>query len=99
MTTPVSGSRVSVNFVPMIHDANWEPLSDVQSRSAGWRSQTAPDYLLTYNEPDNASQANMTTAQVLGLWPQLQALGVPPLVSPAMQNTLSIACGFMIFSA
>jgi len=75
-----------VNFAPMIHDANWEPLSDVQSRSSGWRVQAPPAYLLTYNEPDNASQANMTTAQVLGLWPQLQALGVP-LVSPAMQNT------------
>ncbi len=74
------------NFVPMIHDANWEPLSDVQSRSPGWRSQTTPDYLLTYNEPDNSTQANMTTAQVIGLWPQLQALGVP-LLSPAMQNT------------
>ena len=75
-----------VNFVPMIHDANWEPMSDVQSRSAGWRSQAPPAYLLTYNEPDNVSQANMTTSQVIGLWPQLQALGVP-LVSPAMQNT------------
>ncbi|HWY30390.1 MAG TPA: glycosyl hydrolase [Candidatus Acidoferrum sp.] len=80
------GLPASVDFAPMIHDANWEPLSDVQSRSAGWRSQAPPDYLLTYNEPDNVSQANMTTSQVLGLWPQLQALGVP-LVSPAMQNT------------
>jgi hypothetical protein len=76
----------SVNFVPMIHDANWEPLSDVQSRSGGWRSQAPPACLLTYNEPDNTSQANMTTSQVIGLWPQLQALGVP-LVSPAMQNS------------
>jgi hypothetical protein len=76
-----------VNFVPMIHDAGWEPLSDVQSRSAGWRSQPQPAYLLTYNEPDNLPpQANMTTNQVIGLWPQLQALNVP-LVSPATQNT------------
>jgi len=77
------------NFVPMIHDASWEPLSDVQSRSAGWRSQPQPAYLLTYNEPDNSAAgggANMTTNQVIGLWPQLQALNVP-LVSPATQNT------------
>jgi hypothetical protein len=86
----------SVNFVPMIHDANWEPLSDVQSRSTGWRSQSSPAYLLTYNEPDNASQANMTTNQVIGLWPQLQALGVP-LVSPAMQNTYD-AWAYSFFS-
>jgi hypothetical protein len=78
-----------VNFVPMVHDAYWEPLSDLQSRSAGWRSQVPPAYLLTYNEPDNSTAnggANMTTSQVIGLWPQLQALGVP-LVSPTMQNT------------
>ncbi len=75
-----------VNFVPMIHDANWEPMSDVQSRSGGWRSGPQPAYLLTYNEPDNSTQANMSTNQVIGLWPQLQALNVP-LVSPAMQNT------------
>lgn len=76
----------SVDFAPMIHDASWEPLSDVQSRSAGWRTQAGPDYLVTYNEPDNASQANMTTNQVIGLWPSLLALDVP-LVSPSMQNT------------
>jgi len=74
------------DFVPMIHDANWEPLSDVQSRSVGWRSSRQPVYLLTYNEPDNSSQANMSTNLVISLWPQLQALNVP-LVSPAMQNT------------
>ena len=78
-----------MNFVPMIHDAYWEPLSDVQSRAAGWRSQVPPAYLLTYNEPDNSTAgggANMTTGEVISLWPQLQALGVP-LVSPATQNT------------
>jgi len=76
----------AVNFAPMIHDANWEPLSDVQARAPGWVASPQPDYLLTYNEPDNPSQANMTTNQVIGLWPSLLALNVP-LLSPAMQNT------------
>jgi hypothetical protein len=84
------------DFVPMIHDGNWEPLSDVQSRAAGWRSSRQPVYLLTYNEPDNSSQANMSTNQVIGLWPQLQALGVP-LISPAMQNTFD-AWAYNFFS-
>jgi hypothetical protein len=75
-----------VDFAPMIHDGVWEPLSDVQSRSAGWRTEPEPDYLLTYNEPDNPSQANMNTNEVIGLWPSLEALNVP-LVSPALQNT------------
>jgi hypothetical protein len=83
-----SALPAQVNFVPMIWGPYWEPLSDVQSRAVGWRSSRPPVYLLTYNEPDNASQANMSTNQVISLWPQLQALGVP-LVSPAMQNTFS----------
>jgi hypothetical protein len=73
------------NFVPMVHDASWEPLSDLQSRDPGWLRQSQPAYLLTYNEPDNASQANMTVSQTIALWPSLQALNVP-LVGPAMQN-------------
>ena len=77
-----------VDFVPMIHDGVWEPMSDVQARAPGWRAEAEPDYLLTYNEPDNASQANMSTNEVIVLWPQLQALNLP-LVSPATQNTLS----------
>ena len=77
----------SVGFAPMIHDASWEPLSDVQARTPGWLAQTPPDYLLTYNEPDNASQANMSTNQVIGLWPALEALQLP-LVGPSEQTTL-----------
>jgi hypothetical protein len=77
----------SVDFVPMIHDAYWEPLSDVQARASGWRDEAPPDYLLAYNEPDNATQANMSTNTVISLWPSLQSLNVP-LLSPAMQNTL-----------
>jgi len=41
-----------------------------------------PLEVLTFNEPDNPGQANMTTAQAIALWPSLQALNLP-LVSPA----------------
>lgn len=44
-----------------------------------------PQEVLTFNEPDNSGQANMTTAQAIALWPSLQALNLP-LVSPAPQN-------------
>ena len=80
-----AGEPAYFNFVPMVHDANWEPLSDLQSRDPGWLAQSPPAYLLTYNEPDNPSQANMTVSLTIGLWPSLQALNVP-LVGPAMQN-------------
>ena len=35
-------------------------------------------YLLGFNEPDLASQGNLTVDEVLDLWPQLEAIGVPP---------------------
>ena len=77
----------SVNFVPMIYSAQyWEPLSDAQSRAAGWQTQPQPDYLLCYNEPDNPSQSNTSTNGVISQWPQIQALNLP-LVGPAPQNT------------
>ncbi len=77
----------SVNFVPMIYSAQyWEPLSDAQSRAVGWQTQPQPDYLLCYNEPDNASQSNTSTNGVISQWPQIQALNLP-LVGPATQNT------------
>ena len=44
-----------------------------------------PFEVLTFNEPDNSSQSDMTTAQAIALWPQLQALNLP-LVSPAPQS-------------
>ena len=77
----------AVNFVPMIYDATyWETLGDAQSRAPGWTNSAEPDYLLTFNEPDNASQSNYNTNDVIAMWPQIQALNMP-LISPAPQNT------------
>jgi len=42
-------------------------------------------YLLGFNEPDNAGQANMSVSQALNLWPQLMATGMT-LGSPAMAS-------------
>lgn len=44
-----------------------------------------PFEVLSFNEPDNAGQSDMTVAQAMALWPSLQALNLP-LVSPAPQN-------------
>jgi hypothetical protein len=77
----------SFDFVPMIYDATyWESLGDAQARDAGWLAGAAPAYLLCCNEPDNASQANLSTNDVIGMWPQIQALNLP-LVGPGTQNT------------
>ena len=39
-------------------------------------------YVLGFNEPDGADQANMSVDEAIALWPRLEELGVP-LVSPA----------------
>jgi hypothetical protein len=74
------------DFVPMVDTASWEPLSDLQARDASWLNSPLAAYLLTYNEPDNASQSDIPVTQVINNWPALQALNVP-LISPATQNT------------
>lgn len=77
----------SFNYVPMIYAAQYyETLGDAQARDAGWLAGAQPDYLLTYNEPDNATQSNTSTNDAIGAWPLIQALNLP-LVSPAVQNT------------
>ena len=77
----------AVNFAPMIYDAPyWEPLGDAQSRDSGWINSAEPDYLLTFNEPDNASQSDYNTNAVIAMWPQIEALNMP-IVGPAPQNT------------
>ena len=76
----------SVVFEPMVWGQYWEPVSDLQSRAPGWVASSQPVCLMTFNEPDNSGQANMSTATAISMWPALQALNLP-LVSPAMQNT------------
>jgi hypothetical protein len=49
-------------------------------------SDSGNKYLLTFNEPDNASQSNITVARALQLWPYLEATGLE-LGSPAVTDT------------
>ena len=66
----------SVPFVPMV----W---GDWGSGKLPSVSVPGNQYLLTFNEPDNASQSNITVARALQLWPQLEATGLQ-LSSPAV---------------
>jgi len=45
-------------------------------------AKAAGTAVLTFNEPNNGGQANMSVQQALDAWPQLEALGLP-LGSPA----------------
>lgn len=64
-------------FVPMIWGAK-----DVND-SALAAAKAAGPYLLAFNEPDLAGQANLSVEQALDLWPRLQATG-SKLSSPAV---------------
>jgi RNA polymerase sigma factor (sigma-70 family) len=83
VTTP-SG----VQFVPMI----WGSAS--VTASALSQAKSAGHYLLGFNEPDRADQANMTVAQALDLWPQLMATGLA-LGSPAVATGGDRAGGWL----
>jgi hypothetical protein len=50
--------------------------------------------LLGFNEPDQSGQANMTVAQALDLWPQLEATGMT-LGSPAVSNGAATPGGWL----
>jgi hypothetical protein len=66
-----------VSFVPMI----WGSGSVTSAALAQARSES--HVLLGFNEPDLRSQANMTVADALRLWPRLMATGME-LGSPAV---------------
>jgi RNA polymerase sigma factor (sigma-70 family) len=70
-------SPPGVAYVPMI----WGASSVTSANLAQVRSEGRT--LLGFNEPDLASQSNMTVAQALSLWPQLEATGMT-LGSPAV---------------
>jgi len=77
--TPGVAGPPGVAFVPMIWGA-----ADVTASTLSQVKHQGP-YLLGFNEPDMASQSDMTPAQALSLWPQLMATGLQ-LGSPAVAD-------------
>jgi RNA polymerase sigma factor (sigma-70 family) len=76
------------SFVPMIWgsaDVTAPTLAQVKSEG---------DVLLGFNEPDQSGQANMTVAQALDLWPQLEATGMT-LGSPAVSSGAATPGGWL----
>ena len=77
-----------VSYVPMI----WGT-ANVTSATLSQVSQEG-HILLGFNEPDLASQANMSVAQALDLWPQLMATGMT-LGSPAVASGAATPGGWL----
>ena len=78
----------STSFVPMIWGA-----SDVTAATLD-QVKSEGDVLLGFNEPDQSGQANMTVAQALSLWPQLEATGMT-LGSPAVSSGAATPGGWL----
>ena len=83
ITAPASAS-----FVPMIWGA-----ASVTAANLDEVEQEG-HYLLGFNEPDMASQSNMTVQQALDLWPQLEATGMT-LGSPAVASGAATPGGWL----
>jgi len=83
ITTPPGAS-----FVPMIWGA-----ADVTAATLD-QVKSEGSVLLGFNEPDQGGQANMTVAQALDLWPQLEATGMT-LGSPAVSSGAATPGGWL----
>lgn len=77
----------NVEFVPMFWGASSVITTSI-NRVKGYIDEGKVKFVMGFNEPDSNLQANMTVAQAIALWPQLEALGVP-LVSPTTVNPLN----------
>jgi hypothetical protein len=77
-----------VAFVPMI----WGPGSVTSATLSQVRHEG--HVLLGFNEPDMASQSNMTVSQALALWPRLMATGMR-LGSPAVADDAATPGGWL----
>ena len=86
--TPNGDSAAGVSYVPMIWGA-----ANVTSATLAQVSQEGHT-LLGFNEPDLSSQANMSVAQALDLWPKLMATGMT-LGSPAMASDAATPGGWL----
>ena len=81
-------SPPGTQFVPMVRSA-----ADVTAAALANAERSGPA-LLTFNEPDLTSQANMTVAQALSLWPQLMATNLQ-LGSPAVASGAATTGGWL----
>lgn len=75
-----SDDYINLEYVPMIWGKTSINQTSLNKIKNGYQ-EGKYKYLLTFNEPDNNSQSNMTVDEAIALWPQLESLGIP-LSSP-----------------
>lgn len=72
-----------IEYCPMLWNGSWNPTA----LSAYLDGHPETKYLLAFNEPNFAFQANMTPAAAAALWPQIEAIANKynlKIVSPAL---------------
>lgn len=67
-------------------NSNGVPFVPMQWGSFSTLPKLTGQYLLTFNEPDNSSQSDLSVAQALALWPKLEATGLQ-LSTPAVTES------------
>lgn len=75
---PTNDITTTEQFVPMFYDSSYLTAPNIAAATTAGQGGA----IMGFNEPDLASQANMTVAQALTAWPQLEATGCR-LVAPA----------------
>jgi hypothetical protein len=81
-----AASTPNLEYVPMRHDMNWNAYSNINGK-------LKVTHALGLNEPDNASQANVSVAVALSAWPLMLNSGLrlgSPAPSDAYAGTLWI---------
>lgn len=97
LASPITGNEMNPNwyytwgrtpragafgeFIPMA----WSGSAVTNPTAFAELTSQSSEYILGFNEPERANQANMTVAQAISLWPQLMASG-KKLVSPAVSD-------------
>ena len=69
-------------YEPMKYTRYWPDTGALGGGYGAMHSTPKPVYIMGFNEPDHADQANMTVQSAIDGWPDLQNQNVP-LVSPA----------------
>ncbi len=86
--SPNSGSvpagTTAPEYVPMLSNAGAVTDQNIATLTAA-KDKGTYKYLLGFNEPDLASQSNMSVAQAIAMWPKLMSTGLT-LGSPAPTN-------------
>jgi hypothetical protein len=88
-SSDVTNPPAGVQFIPMI----WGEKNLTNAAETATKNSRA-GILLTFNEPDNPGQSNMTVAQALAAWPQLEALNMT-LGSPAIAEDATKPNGWL----